>query len=167
MAAVVILAVIGTIVSSTMLTATDGYITAANQAQLHSELSVTLDRIERELRRIPIKASYASIAPNITSVTASSIAWTNGGTYALSRSGNQLMFVENGAAAAILLDNVTGFAVQTYDESNTALGTSLSGTACDPIRRISIQITMQRSGVTETLRTKVFVRGTVEGASSS
>ncbi len=165
-ATIVVLSIIGSIASKTLLSAMDGYMRASTQAQLHSELSISMERIEREFRKIPIKASYGSIAPNITSVTASSIAWTSGGSYSLSLSGSQLMIVDNGATSAVLQDDITAFAVQTYNESNTALGASLSGTGCDPIRRISIQITAQRAGITEVLRGRFYLRCTMDGASS-
>jgi prepilin-type N-terminal cleavage/methylation domain-containing protein len=163
-ATIIILGIVATIASQTILVAMDGYIRGSTQSQLHSELSTTLERIEREIRKIPIKTGYGSIAPNITSVTASSIAWTGG--FNLYLNGSQLMFADAGAAAAVLLEDVTGFTVQTYNESNAALGASLSGSACDPIRRISITVTIQRSGITETLRTKVFLRNTLDGATS-
>ena len=161
-ATIVILAVIGSIASRTIMVALDGYIRAATQAQLHTELSIAMDRIERELRKIPGKVNYASVAPNITAVTANSLAWN--GNYSLSLSGNELRFVENGAASAILLSDVTGFTVQTFDQSNNALGAALSGVGCDPIRRVSVDITLQRAGITESVRSKVFLRCTMKGA---
>jgi hypothetical protein len=158
--AIVVLATMGSIASFVLSTAMRSYYNASTQAQLQNELSTTMDRIDRELRAVALKTG--SVVPNITSVTASSIAWNTN--YALTLSGTNLMLTDNGAAAAILLSNVSAFAVQTYNESNTALGASLSGAACDPIRRIQIQITMQRDGVTESLRNKIFLRCMVEGA---
>jgi len=164
-ATIVVLAVVGSIASRTVLTATDGYMKAATQAQLHSELSIALDRIMRELREMPIKTSYASIAPDIASVSSTAITWRTN--YSLTLSGSQLMFVENGSASSILLENVTAFSITTYNESNAALSSSLSGAGCDPIRRIAVQITVQRSGITESLSAKVFIRSTMKGAISS
>lgn len=158
---ITVLAVLGSVASMTMRTSLDSYVAAATQAQLHAELSIAMDRILRELHNTQLKGG-ASVAPNISSVTASSIAWDNN--YSLTLSGGRIMFVENGSAAAIMLDNVTAFTVQTYNESNTALAATLSGAACDPIRRVQIQITLSRAGVTETLRSKLFLRCTMEGA---
>ena len=131
-------------------------------AQLHSELSVTMDRIVRELRKIPRDDAAAGTAPDIASVTATSITWDTD--YSLSLSSTNLMYTENGGTAAVLQNNVTAFTVQTYDESNSALAASLSGNNCDPIRRIQLTLTMQRHGVTESLRTKMFLRETMVGA---
>src|SRR4030095_7332645 len=160
-AVVAALGVVGSLASLTLRTALDGYVGAATQAQLHAELSIAMDRITRELHNINLK-SGSSVAPDISSVTATSIAWNNN--YSLSLSSGRVMFVDNGSAPGILLDDVTAFSVQTYDESNTALSASLSGSGCDPIRRIQVQITLQRDGVTESLRDKVFLRCMVEGA---
>lgn len=158
---IVVIAAVGSVASLTLTSALDGYIDAATQAQLHTELSIAVDRIDRELRRTGLK-SASPIAPNISSVSATSIAWNNN--YSLSLAGGNVMLVENGAAAAILQGNVMAFSVQTYNESNTALAATLSGAACDPIRRVRVSITIQRAGMSETLRTKVYLRSTMEGA---
>lgn len=158
--AIVILGVLGSVASVILSSAVKSYDSAATQAQLQTELSIGMDRIDGELRAVALKSG--SVAPNITSVTGSSIAWNSN--YSLSVSGTNLMFTDNGAAAAILLSNVTAFSVQACDESNTALAATLSGSACDAIRRIQIQITMQRNSVTESLRDKIFLHCMVEGA---
>jgi prepilin-type N-terminal cleavage/methylation domain-containing protein len=162
-ATVVILAVIGSLASRTLMTGMNGYLTAATRAQLHSELSMALDRMAREIRKIPIRSSYGAIAPNIDAVRSDQLDW---GTSRLSRAGAQLTFIDNGASSAVLLSDVTAFSIQTYDESGAALNQTLNNAACDPIRRIRVQITLQRAGVTETLGTSVFLRCTMEGASS-
>nr|AQQ75239.1 hypothetical protein [uncultured bacterium] len=161
-ATIIVLAVIGSIASRTIITAMDSYVQASTQAQLHSELSIALDRIERELRKIPIKAGYGSIAPDISSVTSTSMAWS--GNCSLSLSGDQLLLAESGEPAVILLDDVSAISIQAYDENNSALAANLSGTSCDPIRRVAIRITLQRAGVSETLGMRIFLRCTMEGA---
>src|SRR5262245_52310729 len=75
-AVVAVLGVVGSLASLTLRTALDGYVGAATQAQLHTELSIAMDRISRELHNISLK-SGSSIAPEISTVTASSIAWNN------------------------------------------------------------------------------------------
>ncbi|MCI0630556.1 MAG: hypothetical protein L0Y44_07895, partial [Phycisphaerales bacterium] len=149
------------VASLTLLSALDGYVDAATQAQLHSELSIAVDRIDRELRRTQLKTS-SPIAPNISLVGPSSITWNNN--YSLSLSAGRVMLVENGGASAILLSDVTAFSVTAYDESNTAMAANLAGAACDPIRRVRVTVTISRAGVAEMLRTKVYLRSTMEGA---
>jgi type II secretory pathway pseudopilin PulG len=161
-ASIAVLAVIGSVSSSLILNSVDGYADAAASAQLHSEASAALERIERELRSIELDAAAAGIAPNIDSVTASSIAWH--GDSSLSLSGTNLMLAADGGAAAVLASDVAAFTIQTFDESNNALAASLAGTACDPIRRIRIELTLSRHGVSEFLRTRFHLRATIEGA---
>lgn len=163
-AAIVVLAVLGSITSLLILAAVDGYSDAATSAQLHGEASIALDRAVRELRKIELDSAAAGVAPNISSVTATSIAWEPNSS--LSLSGAQLLFVDNGAAAAVLLADVSALSIATYDESNTALAASLTGDQCDPIRRVALDVTLQRHGVSETLRTKVFIRSTLSGGGS-
>jgi prepilin-type N-terminal cleavage/methylation domain-containing protein len=160
-ATIVIIAVLGSAASFILRASVDSFSRAATSAQLHGEIAAALDRIDRELRNIEAK-SGTTVTPNITSVTASSMTWNTD--YSVSFSSGRLNFVEDGGASSIILQNVTAFTIQTYNESNAALGATLSGAACDPIRRVSIQITASRNGVTETLRTKVFLRCSMKGA---
>ena len=62
-----------------------------------------------------------------------------------------------------LLEDVSSFSIQAYDEDNAALAATLTGAACDPIRRIELDLTLQRTGVSTSLRTKLFVRSTMSG----
>lgn len=167
-ATIVVLAVLGSITSLLILNAVDGYSDTATSAQLHGEASIALDRAVRELRRIELDSGASGIAPNIDTVTATSITWSDSGadSYSLSLSGADLMLAVDGGAAAVLLADATAFSVATYDESNTALAASLTGVACDPIRRVALEVTLQRHGVSETLRTKLFIRSTMSGGGS-
>jgi prepilin-type N-terminal cleavage/methylation domain-containing protein len=162
MATIVVLAALGAAASNILLAGLDGYVNAATAAQLHTEASIALDRIVRELRRVSLDSAADGIAPDIDSVTASTIAW--GGDSSLALDGTTLMFVDDGAAAAVLLSDVAAFAVQCYDEDNTPLAVELSDDACDPIRRVAIIVSLERRGVVETLRAKVFIRSTMTGA---
>jgi prepilin-type N-terminal cleavage/methylation domain-containing protein len=161
-ATIAVMAALGTVASTTVLSALNSYLSASTRAQLHTEISMAVDRIVRELQNTQLDTSVSGVAPDIESVSASTITWNDD--YSLTMSGGQILFTENGAAAAPILNDATSFGVQTYDESNAALGASLSGSSCDSIRRVRITITMQRNGIAETLRVKVFLRCTMEGA---
>ena len=163
-ATIVVLGAIGMVASSTIVTAANGFLKATTAGQMNIELSVTLDRAVREIRRIPLDAAASGIAPDIDSVTATSIAWS--GNSSLSLSGTNLMLTINGGTAAVLQTNVSSFSVQAFNESNTALGATLSTTGCDPIRRILLTITVTRDSISETLRARVFLRSTMSGAGS-
>lgn len=162
---IVLLSILGMFGSLIILNNTEGYIDASTRSQLHAELSISLDRIVRELRKIELDSGAAGVAPDIDSVTATSIAWrdADGAAYSLTLSGANLLLVVNGGASNVLLSDVTGLTLGTYDENNASLAASLSGVACDPIRRVEISITLTRRGVSETLGTKLFIRSTMSG----
>lgn len=167
-AAITILGILGSITSQLVYRASQSYCEAATRAQLHAELSTAIDRIDKELRQISIKTPYASVAPNIDTITSSSIAWQDSGgagQRSFSLSGGSVVLYEQAAGTTSTLANsVTGFVVQGYDEANTALAASLSGAACDSVRRLSVTLTASRAGITESLRTKVYLRCTMEGS---
>ena len=160
-ATMTVLAAIGSVTSVIIHTTMDSYTAGSVSAQLHSELSITMDRIMRALRKIPRDSGASGTAPNIDSVSATSITWDTD--YTLGLSGTNVIYTEDGGTPTVLQSNVTAFGIQAYNESNTAMAATLSGTNCDPIRRLLITITVQRNGVTESLRAKLFVRETMVG----
>ena len=168
MATVAVLATLGSIASFLILDSVDGYTEAATSAQLHAELSIAMDRATREVRKIEPDSGASGVAPNITDVNAAdnNIQWTDSDSdaYSLYQSGSDLMLEVDGGGAAVLMSDVTVFTVLTYDEDDAALVAPLSGAACDDIRRVALNVTVQRNGVTESLRTRVFIRSMMSGA---
>ncbi|MHC4948052.1 MAG: PulJ/GspJ family protein [Planctomycetota bacterium] len=160
-ATIVVLSALGTVASSILLNATDGYLAATTGAQLHTEASIALDRIARELRKIDLDPSATGVAPDIDSVDTTLIVWSTD--HSLKLGGTDLLLEESGVTAVLLTD-VSAFTVAVFDESNTALPLPRSAAGCDPIRRVLVTITLTRSGVTATLRGKVFLRSTMTGA---
>ena len=161
-AVISILGAIGSVIAVMMFTASRSYTDAAATAQLQAELSAAMARATRELRYIPIDQTSAPVVPKINTVTASSITWNTNSS--LSLSSGQLQMVLSGGTPETLLKNVTSFSVSTFDESNAALGASLSGSGCNPIRRIQLQMTISRDRATQTLRSRVFLRGLMDGS---
>jgi type II secretory pathway pseudopilin PulG len=162
-AAMTIISALGSVTSALIYTGVRSYSGAYTTAQLHEEISTALDRISRRLRDVELNASVAAgtIAPNISAVTPSSISFSGNSSFALS--GSTITFVDSGAPAVTLLSNVTAFAIRCHDESNATVPTASSGAGCYPIRRIHVAITCQRNGITEMVRTYVFVRSAVQG----
>ena len=159
-----VLAVIGSISSALIYTGVTSYRDASTLGQIHEEEATAMARLAVELRKIPLSSSAGTMAPLISSVTAASMAWNTN--YSLTLTGSQLLLVEAGGASSVLLDNVTAFSITCYDESNAAMAASLSGAACYPIRRIAVSFTVSRQGTTDTLRTKFFIRSTMQGGSA-
>ena len=168
MATVAVLATLGSIASFLILNAVDGYSGAANSAQLHAELSIAMDRAIREMRKIEPDSGASGVAPNIASINAAdnNIQWTDADSdaYSLYKSGSNLMLEVDGAGPAVLLSDVTAFTVLTYDQDDNPLAAPMSGAACDDIRRVALNVTVQRNGVSESLRTRVFIRSMMSGA---
>ena len=164
MGAVVIIAVLSGFASMIILNAVDGYTNAAVSAQLHAELSIALDRAQRELRKIELKSGSGN-APNITSVADTDIQWTDkdSDTYRLRQNGTTLELTIDNAGPSILLADVTSFSVQTSDEDDDSLANPVSAGNLLLIRRVALSVTLQRSGVSETLQTNVFIRSTMRG----
>jgi Tfp pilus assembly protein FimT len=162
MATVAVLAIMGSITSFLILDAVDGYTDASTSAQLHAELSIALDRAVREIRMIELDTYATGIAPNITDVSPTTIIWTDSDvdSYLLQLSDTDLILQVDSGPAAVLLANVTAFSVTTYDEDNAQLAASLTGDQCDDIRRVALEVTVERGGVSESLRTRTYIRTT-------
>lgn len=161
-AALVIVAVVGSVSSGIIYTAIGSYRDASTTAQLHNDCSAALDRLTKALWSIPRDSTASIVAPQISTVTATSIAW--GGNWSLALSGTQLMLVEAGGTARPILENVTSFTISCFNESNTAMAANISGAGTQAIRRIQLQVTVARQGISHSLRTRTFIRSTMSGA---
>lgn len=161
----VVVSVMGGVATSIIIHNADAYLQAGTTSQLHHELSVALDRLVRECRRIERDKAASDIAPLIDSVSSDSMAWRDrdGNPFRVERVDGEILLAVDGGAAHVLLDDVTAFSIRTFDEVNTMLETDLVAGACDPVRRVELSITLSRHGVSETLGTKVFIRSTMAG----
>lgn len=164
MATVSILAVLGSIASFLILDAVDSYTDAATGAQLYAEMSIAGERMARELRRIELDAGAGTVAPNITSMTFIFLQWedSDGDPYRLQKNGSLLELEVDGGGFATLMTDVTGLNISIYDEDNADIGPTCP--PCAGVRRIGIDLTCQRAGVTEKLNFKVYIRATMVGA---
>ncbi|MCP3905414.1 MAG: prepilin-type N-terminal cleavage/methylation domain-containing protein, partial [Planctomycetes bacterium] len=78
MVTMVVLAAIGSVASGLVLDSVDDYLTARTRGQLHAELSIAMDRIMRDLRKIPLDSAAASIAPDVDWTEATSCMFDGG-----------------------------------------------------------------------------------------
>jgi prepilin-type N-terminal cleavage/methylation domain-containing protein len=165
-ATIVILGSVMAVCARVISTATAAYTSSATRAEMHAELSSAMERIMLELRSCRI-GTGGTFGPDISAVNAAGVTWTTpSGTRQLSVSAGSLILTMNGAGAPLAMD-ITSFSVQAFDQSNTALSATLNGSECVPIRRIEITISATRQGVTETLRSRTFLRCTAMGFSAS
>ncbi len=160
-AALTIIGVLGSIGSRLVYSSVTSIRDGSDRAEMHSEASNAMSTITTTLRNL---ARTSSGGANITSVTSTSIACNTTQTFSLS--GTTLNFADSaqGGTSQPMLRNVSAFDVKCYDQDNTALATTLSGTGIDPVRRVQITITVTKNGITETLRTRTFLRNTMQGA---
>jgi len=168
MASIAVIGLLGSTGAYLILDAMDDYMEATTTAQLHAELSVGLDRIVREVRRIELDPELAGAVPHIIDYTATSLDWEEGPTgsvvtYSVSLVATDLLLEADGFTGSILTDAIS-FTVRAFNEDNTYLAPPLTLAACAPIRRIEFTAAITRSGVTETLRAKVYLRSTMAGA---
>lgn len=161
-AAITIIAALGSFSSGIVYSAVRSYRDAATRAVLHSDASTAFDRAFRVLHSISRDTTASVVAPMISSVSATAITWDSNDT--LSLSGSQLMLTENGGTPRAILNDVSAFTVTAYDESNAALAATLSGAATQAVRRLQLDVTLTRHGISETLRMKVYIRCTMSGA---
>jgi prepilin-type N-terminal cleavage/methylation domain-containing protein len=160
-AALTIIGTLGSIASRVVYSSVSSVRDGSDRAELHAEASNAMSTIMTTLRDL---ARTSSGGANITSVTSTSIVCNTTQTYALS--GGTLNFSDTaqGGASQPVLRNVTAFDIKCYDQDGTALATSLSGSGIDPVRRIQVTITVAKNGLTETIRTRTFLRNTMQGA---
>ena len=170
MATVVVLGVLGSAASFLIIDAVDGYTDAATRAQLHAEMSIALDRAMREIRKIELDSdAVGEVAPNITSISATSIQWEDAAAdqYELLKSGSELQLKVDGVGPATLMTDVTGLTITGYDDGGPLPAdpdTVVASCPCGTIRRIAVDVTAERGGISESLRFKVFIRSTMSGA---
>jgi hypothetical protein len=171
MATIVVLGVLGSTASFLVLDAVDGYTDAATRAQLHAELSIAMDHALREVRKIELDSgAVGEVAPNITDLSAESLKWQDSDLdqYELRKSGSELQLNVNGVGLATLMTDVTVLSIKGYDDGGPLPADPdtvvASCSPCLTVRRISVEVTAARGGITESLRFKVFIRSTMSGA---
>lgn len=168
MAAIAIIGVLGSTAAYLILDAMDDYMDATTTALLHAELSIGLDRLVREVRRIELDPEIAGAVPHIIDYTATSLDWEEGPTgsvvtYSVSLVATDLLLEADGFTGPILTEAIL-FTVRAFNEDNTYLAPPLTLAACAPIRRVEFTVSISRSGLTETLRAKIYLRAMMAGA---
>lgn len=165
MATVVVLGTLATYATIALVDTVDNYQKAAVQAQLHAELSTALDRIARDMRAITIDPDEPGNVPYLGffSSTTGVLWWDEADlTWGPFLTGDDLDYWSE-SVSNLMLDDVASVTFTAYDEDDTQLGAVLVGAQLYPVRRLQVDLTMTRDGITQSLRTKVFLREFVEG----
>jgi len=154
-ATMAILAVVSLSASRIIFAASDAYATDATRSQLTLDLSAAMERIASELRAVPSRES-APGTPWIDAVSVNAITYGDGSE--LEYLEETLTLLSGDGPACILLKNVASFSLACFDEAGQAIALPVTGAGCNSIRRIQVTVSCTRHGVTETLRTRVFLR---------
>lgn len=169
----VVIALIGGAASRILFQAFQALDHASTRTDLANQVASAMERITGELRTMQIESGSNPPVPNITACTASSITFknTSAATRTITLSGSNVVITGSAAATQTIASGVTAFTIQTYDSSNTALPASPSAAQIDTIRRVQITITASVTNtggtISETLRTKVYLRCMGLGSGSS
>lgn len=152
-ATMVVLSTVGLASTGVMWAAVDAHSEGSEHARLHAELSIAMERVVREIRSLPPDADDK---PDIAQINSDSVTYGTGPTV-ISLQGDEL-WLSSGGVDRVLLDGVTAFTLAAFDADNGSLSLPRTGTDCDGIRRISIELSASGNVVSETIRTKVFLR---------
>ena len=163
LATILIVAVLAGVSAPVISAASRNYADGASRAEIAAGIDAAMERIVSELRAIPLQAGATTAKPDISSITASSVTWSANSSIDLS--GGTLRLTLAGGSPRTLLTGVSDFSIRAYDASGTALTTPLSGAGCDAVQRLEVTVTGLRHGVSETHRTRVFLRNLAAGAS--
>ena len=167
-ATIVVLAIIGTVTSSIILNSVDIYNRWSTRADMQSQLSGAMDRIVTEIGTIGPAPSVTPVQPDISSITATSMTYNPGtSSRTLTLTGTNLTLLGAAGVTANLAQNVSAFNIQAQDKDGTNLAATLGSlAACASVRRLQITITATANGLSQSLRTRVYITSMSYGSNS-
>lgn len=163
-AVITVLAVIGSLLSTLLLVSSTAYHDVSIGGQLHMEAGAALDRIVREFRQIgAVDNGQGGLMPDISAATTHDVHWSSDSSLSTNAGGQLILRL--GGVDSVLATDVTSLDLDYLDEAAASLltGHQVSSENLMSIRRISISITLTRSGVSDTLHTRLFLRSVMEG----
>lgn len=167
-ATISILGALSAAASGIILSAWNVHSAAVTRINTANVLSGAMERITGELRNIEILAASSPATPSISAMTATSITFTvNGSSRAISHSGTDLLLSGAAASNAVLASSISSFSIQGFTASNVAVSATPSAAEIATIRRLQITITGTSGSVSETIRTKVFIRSMASGSGAT
>jgi len=152
-ATLVVLGMLAVVTAPMLMESVEGYAAASGRAQLHTEASLAMERMTRELRNIAPAGEGPE--PRIDEVTGTSITFNDDERLWLEGSALRLR-VEG--VEAVLATDVAWFELEAFDESDEVVALPVRGAATEDVRRLRVSITLAREGVSERLEAKVFLR---------
>ncbi len=148
-----VLSTLGIVSGTLVMNAIGAFSQGSELVDIHNNASLAMERLVRDIRSLPPNANNQ---PDISSFAPSAMTWDNG-SHSIAVQNGQLIYTANGVSRA-LLDNVSSLSLVAYGQNNTKLASTLSGSDCEAIRRIEIAITVAKGDVSNTIRTRIFLR---------
>lgn len=168
-ATIAILGIVSLAVSRLIYTATDAYAQIGTRADMAGQMSLAMDRVVIELRRIDSTTVSTVIAPHVTACTSSQIDFVSGGssfTLAYNSGTRNLAFLGAAGVTSTLMPNVSSFTITPLNSVGAAIATPVSAANLPLIRSIRIDMTCSNTtlNITESLRTQVYIRSMMVGS---
>lgn len=165
-ATIVVLSIIGLVGARITAEASARYTNAVVRARLHNAASAAMDRITSELRDIQPTSATGAVGPDINSAfsaTAITFNSTAGGSRTITFNSGAGTITLSGSAASsqILAQDCSAFTLTYSGSTDSAIA---PGGNQALIRRIAVSLTLSSGGITETLRSKVFIRSMMSGS---
>jgi prepilin-type N-terminal cleavage/methylation domain-containing protein len=165
-ATISILATLSVISSRLILESSARYSDTTVRAELNTRASGAMQRIVHELRSM--QKNSTTIVPSIDpAFSATSVTFNNTSGVATTISYDPAggsIFITIGGTTSTLLSNCSAFVLAYADKDNAAVS---PGGSRDNIRRVSITITTTQAGVSETIRTRVYIRAMMSGSGAA
>lgn len=156
--AVAALAIIGVVVgiaANILFTSADAYTQSNTRADLVVQADAAMQRMVRELREIPLREGQ----PQIEVIAEDALMW-GPDDYTLSESSGTITLIK-GPEERVIATDVTSFLLVGFDESNSQIPPNSVDEEAARTRRIEITLTVERDGVSHTLRTRAHLRTTM------
>ncbi len=155
-ASIAVLAILGSLASTLIFTAADGYLSASTASRLHGEAGLALERAVHELRSVERREYPSGSGPALENLTTDAITWHE--TEQLRRQGEQLI-LRRDEIDHVLAEHLTHFQVRAFDDENQPMSADLTGDEVAGVHRIELTLTLEKHGARVTVRTRVFPRG--------
>lgn len=166
-ATIAIVATLSVLSSRLILEGASRFSDATIRVDLHNQASGALDRIVQDLRSMQ-KDSGSTVVPSIASgFTATSVTFNDSAGTATTISydpSTSIVSISQPGVTSTLLSNCTAFSLAYADKDNATVS---PGSSRDNIRRITISLTVTRSGISESLRTKIYIRAMMAGSGAA
>ena len=169
LATIAVLSIVGLASSRLILESSSRFTDAVTRSQLHATGTSAMSRIVSELGGVSPLSGVSPTAPNINSASSStSVTFVGSGgatrTITYNSGASTIIITGSAAASQTLASDCTAFSF-TYLDSTGGTISPASGTSL--IRRVVVQFTLSRAGVSETIRTSVYIRSMMSGSGAS